>query len=499
MSCNPENPAAASAPSPRAALLRGARRHADARQRVTVFGAGYVGLVSAACLARLGHDVVCVDSDAQRVRDLRRGHVPLHEAQLPDLVAEQARRRRLRFTRDADAAVAHGDIVFIAVGTPGDDGDGHADLRQVDAVARRIADGMTAGRIVVVKSTVPVGTAARLRAAIAARLRERGVALPFALASNPEFLREGCAVRDFLHPDRIVIGADDARALRSLQTLYAPLTRAGVPLCAMDTRSAEFTKYASNAMLAARLSLINELAELAEHVGADIEAVRRGVGADHRLGPHFLAPGCGYGGSCLPKDVRALLCTARDAGQPMPMLEATQRVNARQPCRLVERVAEAVGAALAGRRIAVWGLAFKPDTDDLREAPSLRVIAQLLDSGADVVAYDPVAMPGARRLLDALPGGVTFAADRWRALDDADALVVVTEWPEFRELDTAQLRSRMRRPIVVDGRNLYDAQRLAADGIDYRAVGRPRVRPDAGLARPAMRPAPARMRAQAAG
>ncbi len=473
MSRNPETPAAAALVAPSAAARRDAA-HENA-QRVAVFGAGYVGLVSAACLAQLGHDVVCVDTDVARVRQLQRARVPLHEAGLADVVAEQLRLGRLRFCSEADAAIAHGDIVFIAVGTPGVD-DGRADLRHVHDVASRIAGSMSRGRIVVVKSTVPVGTAAHLRTAITARLRARRAALPLSVASNPEFLREGCAVHDFLHPDRIVVGADDERALRSLQSLYAPLTHNGAPLLAMDTRSAEFTKYASNAMLAARLSQINELAELAERVGADIESVRRGVGADHRLGAQFLAPGCGYGGSCLPKDVRALLRAAHDSGQSMPMLEATQRVNARQALRLVERVVEGVGAPLGGCRIAVWGLAFKPDTDDMREAPSLRVIAELLGHGADVVAYDPVAMPAARRLLGGA-GGVSFADDCWSALDAADALVVVTEWAEFRELDTGELHARMRRPLVVDGRNLYDPQQLSAAGIDYRSVGRPQPLP----------------------
>ncbi|MGM9486374.1 UDP-glucose dehydrogenase family protein [Ideonella sp. YS5] len=443
---------------------------------ISVFGAGYVGLVTAACLAGLGHAVVCMDTDAERVEQLAAvasgGPLPFHEPGLAELMAGLYRDGRLRFTADAGEAVAHGRLLFIAVGTPGTD-DGSADLRHVLSVARAIGEGITREVLVVNKSTVPVGTAERVREVIGASLARRGRAdLDFAVVSNPEFLREGSAVHDFMHPDRIVAGADRPAVLAELQRLYAPLLRDPVrQWLPMSVRSAEMCKYASNVMLAARISLMNDLALLAETLDTDIEEVRRGMAGDPRIGAGFLAAGCGFGGSCLPKDLRALLHTAADAGLELPMLEATEEVNERQKLLLARHVAQAFDGHLEGRRIALWGLAFKPGTDDLREAPSEVLIRALLAEGAEVVAHDPMAMPAAR-LRHALWSGLRFAADPLGAVAGADALVIATEWPQYRDIDWARVRRCMAGDWVFDGRNVCDGALLAARGFNYRGIGR---------------------------
>lgn len=441
---------------------------------ITVFGAGYVGLVTAACLADLGHTVVCLDTDAARVRQLQNAEPPFYEPGLRELLERYTENGQLRFTTGADEAVAHGRVQFIAVGTPCDE-DGSADLRHVLAVAKAIGERITRKVIVVNKSTVPMGTAEKVRAVIDIALERRGLQhLAFSVVSNPEFLREGTAVEDCLNPDRIVVGADDKSALATMFALYAPLLRRSQQWMPMRLRSAEFTKYACNAMLAARVSLMNEFALLAEQFDADIDEIRRGMAGDPRIGPHFLAPGCGFGGSCLPKDLRALQRSAADSGMRLNVLAAVEEVNERQKALLARRVIESFGGSLAGRRIAVWGLAFKPGTEDLREAPSEVIIAQLARAGARVVAFDPMAMPAAKPRLAAYPL-VSLANDPLDAVEDADALVIVTEWPQFRRMDWSEVRERMRRPNVHDGRNICDPERMAALGFVYRGIGRPKA------------------------
>ena len=434
-------------------------------------GTGYVGLVTGACLAEVGNDVLCLDVDRDKIELLDRGGVPIHEPGLPEMIRRNVAAQRLRFTTDVDAAVRHGTMQFIAVGTPPDE-DGSADMTHVIAAARAIGERMADYKVVVDKSTVPVGTADRVRETIAAELARRGAQVPFAVVSNPEFLKEGAAIDDFMRPDRVVIGADDERAIMLLRAVYAPFQRNHERLLVMDPRSAELTKYAANAMLATRISFMNELANLAEALGADIEDVRRGIGSDPRIGYHFLYPGAGYGGSCFPKDVRALQFTARAHEQPLRILAAVETVNEAQKSRLVAKVTGRLGADLAGRRIAVWGLAFKPNTDDMREAPARTIVSGLVERGAAVVAYDPVAMNEARRAFAELPG-VTFAASPLDAVDGADALLVITEWQEFRSPDFAELRRRLRQPLVFDGRNLYDPDLARAAGLEYFGIGRP--------------------------
>jgi len=437
---------------------------------VTVFGAGYVGLVSAACLAALGHRVVCVDTDALRVARLARGEVPIHEPGLQELMARAAGAGRLRFTTSVDDAVAHGQVQLIAVGTPSEE-DGSADLQHVLAVATAIGMRLARPALIVGKSTVPVGTTERIDAAVQAALARRGVQVPFSVVSNPEFLREGSAVADFMQPDRVVVGAADDAAAALMQRLYAPLLRRPGQWMRMDVHSAELTKYACNAMLACRLSFMNELALLAERLDADIEHVRRGMAGDPRIGAQFLAPGCGYGGSCLPKDVRALRFSGRAASLPLALLAAVEQVNEQQKDLLAQRVIAHFGGSLQGRRIALWGLAFKPGTDDLREAPSATVIHTLSQHGAEVVAHDPVAMPQARQRFMDVPR-LSFAADAATALDGADALLIVTEWPQFKAVDVHELRLRMRKPVVFDGRNLLDPAHMAAHGVAWQGIGR---------------------------
>jgi UDPglucose 6-dehydrogenase len=439
--------------------------------KVTVFGAGYVGLVAAACLADMGNSVVGVDVDADKVARLMAGEVPIHEPGLAELMARNRQASRLVFTTDLDAAVEHGTLLFIAVGTP-PAADGSADLGHVLTVAREIGRRMRDFKVVVDKSTVPVGTADRVRHAIAEGLRERAALVPYAVVSNPEFLKEGAAIEDFMRPDRVVIGCDDERAELLMRSLYAPFLRNRDRVMVMDVASAELTKYAANAMLATRISFMNELAAVAERVGADIEQVRRGIGSDERIGTHFLYAGCGFGGSCFPKDLSALERTGRELGLEMSLLQAVRAINARQQGLLAARVVERFGEDLRGQRFAMWGLAFKPGTDDLREAPSLVIAGELLRRGASVAAYDPVARPDPAALWSA-DAPFEQCADAMSTLDGASALLVVTEWREFRSPDFAEMRRRLRHPVIYDGRNLYDPALLAAHGFDGIGIGRP--------------------------
>ncbi|QAZ40112.1 UDP-glucose 6-dehydrogenase [Methylibium sp. Pch-M] len=439
--------------------------------KITVVGTGYVGLVTGACLAEMGNHVLCLDLDARKIETLNAGGIPIHEPGLEEVVQRNAAAKRLEFTTDVDRAVAHGTLQFIAVGTPPDE-DGSADLQYVVAAARAIGERMTDYKVVIDKSTVPVGTADKVRAAIDAALAARGVTLEFAVVSNPEFLKEGAAVADFMRPDRVVIGADDERAILLMRSLYAPYVRNRDRVLVMDLKSAEFTKYAANSMLATRISFMNELSRLAEAVGADIELVRQGIGSDPRIGTQFLYAGCGYGGSCFPKDVKALIRSASEAGQSLELLSAVESVNERQKQVLGDKILARFGTGLSGKRIALWGLAFKPGTDDMREAPSRVLIERLTAAGAEVTAYDPVAMAEARR---AMPGqaGLRYADSAVAALEGADALVIVTEWKEFRSPDFDAIRSTLRTPLVFDGRNLFEPALMKQLGIEYHAIGRP--------------------------
>jgi len=438
--------------------------------KITMIGAGYVGLVTGACFAEVGNDVLCVDVDARRIAILQGGGVPIHEPGLPEMIARNVKAGRLRFTTDIDAAVAHGMLQFIAVGTPPDE-DGSADMRYVIAAASTIGARMTDYKVIVDKSTVPVGTADRVRATIAAALAERGTKIPFAVTSNPEFLKEGAAVEDFMKPDRVVIGADDQRAIDLLREVYAPFQRNHERLLVMDVRSAELTKYAANAMLATRISFMNELANLAEELDADVEHVRKGIGSDPRIGYRFLYPGAGYGGSCFPKDVKALQATARQQGRPLQILAAVEAVNEAQKLRLVEKITARLGNDLRGKHFALWGLAFKPNTDDMREAPSRAIVGALIERGATVCAYDPIAIVEAKRVFGDAPA-LSYAASPLAAVVGADALVVVTEWQEFQSPDFAVLKASLRQPLLFDGRNLFNPQHVRAAGIEYFGIGR---------------------------
>jgi UDPglucose 6-dehydrogenase len=436
-----------------------------------MIGTGYVGLVTGTCFAEVGNDVICLDVDAGKIEILERGGVPIHEPGLHDMIRRNVAGGRLRFTTDIDAAVTHGTLQFIAVGTPPDE-DGHADMQYVIAAARNIGSRMVDFKVIVDKSTVPVGTADRVHETVAAELARRGVNLPFAVASNPEFLKEGAAVEDFMKPDRVVIGSDDERAIGLLRAVYAPFQRNHERLLVMDVRSAELTKYAANAMLATRISLMNELANLADALGADIEHVRRGIGSDPRIGYRFLYPGAGYGGSCFPKDVKALQATAGHHGRPLKILAAVEAVNDAQKKRLLEKIAQRFGPDLGNKTFAVWGLAFKANTDDMREAPSQTVVRGLLDRGASVMAYDPVAMDEARRVFGTT-ARLSYAASPMDAVTGADALVVVTEWQEFRSPDFSELKRTLRQPLLFDGRNLFDPREVRAAGLEYFGIGRP--------------------------
>jgi len=430
--------------------------------KIAVVGTGYVGLVVGVCLAENGNSVVCVDNDEKKVEALRRGEIPIYEPGLAEMIPRNVAEERLRFTTDLGAAVQQSEILFIAVGTPQDE-DGSADLRHVLAVADGIGRHMNGYKVIVNKSTVPVGTTEKVRKAVSAVTSH-----PFAVVSNPEFLKEGTAVEDFLKPDRVVIGADDERARAVMCELYAPFVRTGNPVLVMDSASAELTKYAANAMLASRISFMNEIANLCDRLGADVGQVRRGMGTDSRIGSSFLFPGIGYGGSCFPKDVKALIKTAEEAGLDLRVVKAVDEANQAQRRVLVPRIAAHLGT-LKGKVIAVWGLAFKPRTDDMREAPAAAVIDGLLEAGASVRAYDPKAIDVARRVYG---DRIHFCKRSYEAVEGADALVVATEWNEFREPDFGRVKSLMRQPAVFDGRNIYNPQVLREMGFHYEGIGR---------------------------
>ena len=438
--------------------------------KITVIGTGYVGLVSGACLADVGNDVMCLDVDPAKIKILEDGGIPIHEPGLLEMVRRNVAAGRLSFTTDVEKAAQYGVVQFIAVGTPPDE-DGSADLQYVLAAARNIGKYMDGYRVIVDKSTVPVGTADKVRAALAEVLAARSSDLEYSVVSNPEFLKEGAALDDFMRPDRIVVGADDERATDMMRQLYAPFQRNHDKLVIMDVRSAELTKYAANAMLATRISFMNELANLAETLGADIELVRHGIGSDPRIGWHFLYAGCGYGGSCFPKDVKALIRTGREHGHELQVLGAVEAANDVQKHVLVNKIVARFGEDLSGRRFALWGLAFKPNTDDMREAPSRVIIEELFKRGATVTAYDPVAMQEAERIFGDEPR-LSYAGRPKSALDGADALVIVTEWKEFRSPDFEAIKSRLTQPVVFDGRNMYDPALVRAQGIEYFGIGR---------------------------
>jgi UDPglucose 6-dehydrogenase len=440
--------------------------------RVTIFGTGYVGLVTGTCLAEVGNDVVCVDVDTDKIARLERGEIPIYEPGLEPLVRANRQSGRLRFTTDAETAMTQAQVVFIAVGTPPDE-DGSADLTHVLEVARTIGRTLTRPTVVVNKSTVPVGTADSVRAAIAGELAVRNADITFDVVSNPEFLKEGDAVQDCMRPDRIIIGADSVRAVDALKTLYAPFNRNHERIVQMDVRSAELTKYAANAMLATKISFMNEIANIAEQVGADVEQVRRGIGSDPRIGYHFIYPGAGYGGSCFPKDVKALEYTARVHGHDPHLLRAVEAVNAAQKRKLFGLVERHFEGRLAGRTIAVWGLAFKPNTDDMREAPSRTLLEQLWEAGASVRAYDPEAMAEAGRVFGER-SDLVLCDHPYAAVEGADALVVVTEWKAFRSPDLDRVRSLLKEPVLFDGRNIFDPRAVETAGIAYYGIGRGR-------------------------
>jgi len=431
--------------------------------KISVIGTGYVGLVSGACLADMGNHVLCLDLDKAKVAALNAGRIPIYEPGLEPIVSRNRAAGRLSFTTDIDASVAHGLLQLIAVGTP-PGADGSADLKHVLQAARDVGKRMDDYRVVVNKSTVPVGTADAVRDAIAAELKKRRARTPFSVVSNPEFLKEGAAVEDFMRPDRIIVGSDDPRATALLRELYAPFQRNHERVVLMGVRSAELTKYAANAMLATRISFMNELANLAEALGADIEQVRKGIGSDPRIGTHFLYPGAGFGGSCFPKDVQALQRTAEKAGRRLRVVAAVEQANQAQKHVLGDKIKKRFGGKLKGKRIAVWGLAFKPNTDDMREAPSLTLIADLLQAGAEVRAYDPVAKPAIRNIV--------IAKSALDALKGCDALAIVTEWAEFRSPDFAKLKKTLKTAAIFDGRNLYDPAMMRALGFEYFPIGR---------------------------
>jgi UDPglucose 6-dehydrogenase len=439
---------------------------------VTIFGSGYVGLVTGACLADAGNHVVCVDVDAGKIERLNGGEVPIHEPGLEALIRRNAEAGRIEFTTDAARGVEHGLFQLIAVGTPPDE-DGSADLRYVLAAARSIASHMSRYCVVVTKSTVPVGTADKVRLEIERTLKGRRAGVEFDVVSNPEFLKEGAAVQDFMKPDRVVVGTDNPRTTELMRALYEPFTRNHDRLIVMDIRSAELTKYAANAMLATKISFMNELANLAERLGADIEKVRVGIGSDPRIGYSFIYPGTGYGGSCFPKDVRALIRSAHEVDHEPQILAAVESVNARQKEVLVEKMRQHFGAGLKDRTIALWGLAFKPNTDDMREAPSRTIIDRLLQAGARVRAYDPVAGAEAKRIYGER-GDFELVRNAYEAVEGADALAIVTEWQEFRSPDFERLRQSLKTPLIFDGRNLYDPATVGRFGLTYHAIGRGR-------------------------
>jgi len=434
--------------------------------KVCVIGTGYVGLVAGTCFAEGGNDVTCVDIDERKIEALKQGSVPIYEPGLEELIRRNLTERRLWFTDDLVSAVRASEICFIAVGTP-EAADGSADLRAVLAVAGAIGEAMNGYRVIVCKSTVPVGTADKVRAAVKAK-----TTYEFDVISNPEFLKEGAAVEDFMKPDRVVIGGSDLRAIEIMKTLYGPFVRTENPILVMDNRSAEMTKYAANAFLATKISFVNEIANLCERVGADVNDVRRGMGSDSRIGHQFLFPGTGYGGSCFPKDVQAIIRTAKDAGMEFPLLNAVELVNERQKHLLVDKVLKKYGEKLAGRCFGVWGLAFKPRTDDMREAPSIVIIEELLKRGARIEAHDPEALGEARKVFG---DRINYHRVNYDALQDADALLIVTDWSEFRRPDFDRMKGLMKSPTIFDGRNLYDHDVMRAQGFTYYPIGRAAV------------------------
>jgi UDPglucose 6-dehydrogenase len=432
--------------------------------KIAVVGTGYVGLVAGACFAENGNEVVCVDKDAAKVKALQRGKIPIYEPGLEEVVRRNRTEKRLSFTTALDKAVKHSQIIFIAVGTPTGE-DGSADLQHVLAVARDTAKAMNGYKVIVNKSTVPVGTAAKVREVV-----RRETTHPFSVVSNPEFLKQGAAIEDFMKPDRVVIGAEDPRGADLMKELYAPFTRTGAPIMLMDCASAELCKYAANAMLATRISFMNEVANVCESVGADVDQVRRAVAADRRIGPSFLFPGVGYGGSCFPKDVKAMLRFAAAEQYDFQILQSVEAVNDAQKLRLLRKLERHFGSGgLKGKRIAIWGLAFKPRTDDMREAPAVPLIQGLLAAGATVHAYDPEALKVARGIFGSK---VTYAENGYAALTGADALVIVTEWNEFREPDFAKIKKLLRNPVIFDGRNIYTPEQMRAHGFTYHSIGR---------------------------
>lgn len=440
--------------------------------KISVFGVGYVGLVTGTCLAEMGNDVLCCDVDENKVKALKAGKSPIYEPGLEDLLATNIKAERIHFTNDPAAAIDHGELIFIAVGTPSDV-DGSADLKYVLQVADTIGSKMSGYRVIINKSTVPVGTAEKVEKTIQAALSKRGKNLDFDVVSNPEFLKEGAAIEDCLRPSRIVVGVKTDRAKGLLQELYDPFVKNGHPILFMDPLSSEMTKYAANAMLATKISFMNELSRLCEKAGADVERVRSGIGSDPRIGQAFLYAGIGYGGSCFPKDVKALIKTGKDFDEKLLILDAVEEVNALQKKRYVQKVFARLGNDLKGKKIALWGLSFKPGTDDLREAPSLEVIEALTRAGAEVVAHDPVSIEHAKPMLEKNPK-VSFAENPYDALKGAAALCVVTEWKPFREPDFEKMKSLMKEPIIFDGRNIYDPMRVGKKGMELHSIGRPR-------------------------
>jgi UDPglucose 6-dehydrogenase len=431
--------------------------------KVTVVGSGYVGLVAGACLAETGNDVICADVDARKIARLTQSDLPIYEPGLAPLVQRNQAEGRLRFTTDVGAAVEHGRVVFVAVGTPPDE-DGSADLQHVLSVARTIGQHMNECKVIVTKSTVPVGTAERVRAAIRAETRT-----PFHVCSNPEFLKEGAAIEDFMKPDRVVLGVDSEEAREIMTELYAPFVRTGNPVLFMDIPSAEVTKYAANAMLATRISFMNQVADLCERVGADVAMVRRGIGSDRRIGGAFLFPGPGYGGSCFPKDVKALIRTARETGMEPALLEAVESVNERQKQVLLGKLLDRLGQSLRGMQVAVWGLSFKAETDDMRESPAIPLLDGILDAGGSARVHDPKAMEVAREMYGER---LYYARDPYDALAGAQALMIVTEWLQYRNPDFERMRSLLKTPVIFDGRNLYDPDRVIRLGFEYHGIGR---------------------------
>ena len=438
--------------------------------KITVIGSGYVGLVSGACLAELGNDVVCVDVDPRKIDILNNGGVPIYEPGLEAVIKSNVAAGRLRFTTDVVESVAHGLVQMIAVGTPSGE-DGSADLQYVIAAARAIGRAMNEYKVIVDKSTVPVGTADKVKQAVQEELNQRGVKTEFSVVSNPEFLKEGAAIDDFNRPDRIVVGAEDERAIKVMRDMYAPFQRNHDRLMVMDIKSAELTKYAANAMLATRISFMNELANLAEKVGADIEHVRKGIGSDQRIGYHFLYAGCGYGGSCFPKDIRALQRTGEEYGLPLKILQAVEEVNHAQKNVLLQKITTRFGNDLKGKHFALWGLAFKPGTDDMRDATSRVVVEGLWARGATVTAHDPVAMKETLHIYGERTD-LRYAETPLDALQDADALIIVTEWKAFKSPDFDAVKSRLKQPVIFDGRNLFEPSSVAALGIEYHGIGR---------------------------